>query len=350
MQDQKNRPPESHSVGNLIIRIGTRGSPLALYQANLVRQLLGEAHGVDVEDRHTRFPIQVIKTTGDKIQDRPLSAIGGKGLFTKEIEEALLGDVIDIAVHCVKDMPTRCPDGLMLTTTLEREDPRDAFLSPKAGSIEELPQGAVVGSTSLRRQAQILAKRPDLKVVTYRGVVETRLHKLAAGEVDATLLAVAGLNRLGRQNQITSIVDPEFMVPAVGQGSLTIEARIDDLAVREALKPLSHLPTELATAVERAFLDVLDGSCRTPIAGYARFSGGDTMVFDGRILMPDGTGAKDISGTATITTVEGAVAFGLKMGKDLKADAGEEFMAALTAAVEASAANPASNPNAAPGK
>lgn len=339
MQDQKNRPVE-----NLTIRIGTRGSPLALYQANLVQQLLGEAHGVEVEDRHTRFPIQVITTTGDKVQDRPLSAIGGKGLFTKEIEEALLGDVIDIAVHCVKDMPTQCPEGLMLTTTLEREDPRDAFLSPKAGSIEELPHGAVVGSTSLRRQAQILAKRPDLKVVTYRGIVETRLRKLADGEVDATLLAVAGLNRLGRANQITSIVDPAFMVPAVGQGSLTIEARIDDLAVRAALAPLSHVPTELATAVERAFLDVLDGSCRTPIAGYARFTEGDTLVFEGRILMPDGTGAKDVSGTSLITSEAEAVSFGTEMGKTLRADAGADFMARLAEAVEGSGANPGEAP------
>lgn len=334
MQDQK----------NLIIRIGTRGSPLALYQAELVQRLLGEAHGVAEADRAARFPIVVITTTGDRVQDRALSAIGGKGMFTKEIEEALLGGSIDIAVHSMKDMPTEPPAGLVLTTALEREDPRDAFLSPKAASIEDLPQGAVVGSTSLRRQAQILAKRPDLKVITYRGAVETRLRKLADGEVDATLLAVAGLNRLGKADEITSIIDPAFMVSAVAQGAITVEAREDDAAVREALAPLSHVPTELAVTVERSFLAVLDGSCRTPIAGYARFTSGDTLTFDGRILMPDGSGAKDVSGTSAVTSMAEAAAFGTKMGEQLKADAGSRFMAELAAAVEASAANPGEAP------
>lgn len=332
------------SQKNLVIRIGTRGSPLALYQANLVQRLLCEAHGVADEDKDARFPVEIIKTTGDKIQDRALNAIGGKGLFTKEIEEALLAGTIDIAVHSLKDMPTECPDGLMLTTALEREDPRDAFLSPKAASIEELPQGAVVGSTSLRRQAQILAKRPDLKVVTYRGIVETRLRKLAEGEVDATLLAVAGLNRLGKSDEITSVIDPAFMIPAVAQGVITVEARTDDAAVREALAPLSHVPTELAITAERAFLAVLDGSCRTPIAGYARFAEGDTLSFDGRILMPDGTGAKDISGSATVTSEDEARAFGTKMGETLRADAGKDFMAALAEAVEGAGANPSEAP------
>lgn len=230
------------------IKIGTRGSPLALYQARLVQRLLGEAHGVAEGERDQKLPIIVIKTTGDKIQDRPLNAIGGKGLFTKEIEESLLARDIDIAVHCVKDMPNDCPPGLALAITMEREDPRDAFISPKAARLEDLPEGAVVGSTSLRRQAQILAKRPDLKVVTYRGIVETRLRKLDEGEVDATLLAVAGLNRLGKQDEITSIMDTDLMVPAVGQGALTIEVREDDESVLKALEPLRHMQTEIEVA------------------------------------------------------------------------------------------------------
>lgn len=328
MQGQKNR-----DVEQLVIRIGTRGSPLALYQANLVQRLLCDAHAVAAGDRDTRFPIEIITTTGDKIQDRPLNAIGGKGLFTKEIEDALTAGSIDIAVHSLKDMPTECPGGLMLTTALEREDPRDAFLSPKASSIMHLAEGAVVGTTSLRRQAQILAHRPDLKVVTYRGNVETRLRKLADGEVDATLLALAGLKRLEMADRVTSIIDPDFMVPAVAQGAITIEARVSDTAVREALKPLSHVPTELAVAAERAFLWVLDGSCRTPIAGFARFTGGNTLTFDGRILMPDGTGARNIHGEAEVTSEDEAKAFGAKMGEALRKDAGADFMARLAEAI-----------------
>jgi len=332
------------SQKNITIRIGTRGSPLALWPARHVQDLPCAAHGIDPAGRDNHFPIEMIKTTGDKIQDRPLNAIGGKGLLTKEIEDALLEGRIDIAVHCVKDMPTTCPEGLMLSVTLEREDPFDAFISPKAASIEALPQGAVIGSTSPRRQAQILARRPDLKVVTYRGTVETRLRKLEAGEVDATLLAVAGLNRLGKQDLITSVVDPGFMVPAVGQGALTIEVREDDSVVHDALAPLSHEPSALAVAAERAFLDVLDGSCRTPIAGYARFTDGDTLVFDGRILMPDGTGAKDVSGTSRVTSAAEAVSFGTEMGNTLRADAGPEFMARLAEAVEGAGANPSEAP------
>lgn len=335
MQDQKNLKAKA-----LTLRIGTRGSPLALWQARHVQDLLCDANGLDRAGKDARFPIEIIKTTGDKVQDRPLSAIGGKGLFTKEIEEALLEGRVDIAIHCVKDMPNVCPPGLMVSVIMEREDPYDAFISSKAASLEELPKGAVIGSTSLRRQAQILARRPDLKLVTYRGAVETRLRKLAEGEVDATLLAVAGLNRLGKQDVITCVLDEDFMVPAVGQGALTIELREDDEVARAAIAPLSHVPTELAVSVERAFLAVLDGSCRTPIAGYAHFSDGDTLAFRGRILMPDGSGAKDISGSASITTMEEAATFGKTMGETLKADAGEEFMAALMAAVEASAANP----------
>ena len=329
------------------IRIGTRGSPLALWQARDVQRQLGEAHGIAEADRETALPIEIIKTTGDKIQDRPLNAIGGKGLFTKEIEDALLENRVDIAVHCVKDMPTDCPPGLTLALTMEREDPRDAFISPKAASLDELPEGAVIGSTSLRRQAQILNRRPDLKLVTYRGIVETRLRKLEEGEVDATLLAVAGLNRLGKQDVMTDIIEPGWMIPAVGQGALTIEVREGDEAVIQALEPLRHEETEIAVAAERAFLKVLDGSCRTPIAGWARFRE-DTLVFDGRILMPDGSEAHDIAATLDAPTLESAAAFGAAQGKALKAKAGAEFMTCLKAAVDAAAIDPDSNPGAAP--
>jgi len=325
------------------IKIGTRGSPLALYQARLVQRLLGQAHGIAEDKRDEDLSIVIIKTTGDKIQDRPLSAIGGKGLFTKEIEESLLAQDIDIAVHCVKDMPNDCPPGLALAITMEREDPRDAFISPKAKRLEDLPQGAVVGSTSLRRQAQILAKRPDLKVVTYRGVVETRLRKLAEGEVDATLLAVAGLNRLGKQDEITSIMDTELMVPAVGQGALTIEVREGDTNILQALEPLRHEQTEIEVAAERAFLDVLDGSCRTPIAGWARFEGG-TLRFDGRVLMPDGSEGHDVKAETKLKSAPEAALFGREQGVLLKEKAGSEFMARLTAAVEAAAVDPGKAP------
>ena len=210
------------------INIGTRGSPLALWQANNVRDLLIKAHSL----KQDQVDIHVIKTSGDKIQDKALRAFGGKGLFTKEIEEALLEKRIDIAVHSMKDMPTILPDGLEISCYLERQDVRDAFLSPKAPTIQELPQGAVLGSSSLRRQAQIKRLRPDIQVVTYRGNVETRLRKLHEGEVDATLLACAGLKRLGMENVITSCVEVDEMLPAIAQGAIGVENRQDDKFIR----------------------------------------------------------------------------------------------------------------------
>jgi hydroxymethylbilane synthase len=231
--------------------------------------------------------IVVIRTTGDRIQDRPLSEAGGKGLFTKEIEEGLLDRTIDLAVHSMKDMPTVLPEGLSIAAMLPREDVRDAFISAKWPSIDALPQGAVVGSSSLRRQAQLKRLRPDLQVTTFRGNVETRLRKLADGTVDATLLAVAGLNRLGLADRITAAVPDELMLPAVAQGAIGIECRFDDEDTTALLGPLNDAPTALCVTAERAFLGRLEGSCRTPIAGLGELDAG-VFSFRGEILTPDG--------------------------------------------------------------
>ena len=301
------------------VRIGTRGSPLALAQARLVRAALAAAHGWSEE----RIEIVTIRTSGDRIQDRPLSEAGGKGLFTKEIEEALLGGAIDLAVHSAKDMPTVLPDGLMLAACLPREDVRDAFISRKAASLRDLPQGAVVGTASLRRQAQVRRLRPDLSTVVLRGNVETRLRKLDAGEVDATLLALAGLRRLGLADEATALLDVDEFLPAVGQGAVTIEARIDDARTRELLAKIDHADTSVALACERAFLGVLDGSCRTPIAGHATLQG-DTLNFRGMILRPDGSEAFETSRSGSRAD---AVALGADAGAELKARAPSDFFA-----------------------
>lgn len=265
------------------LRIGTRGSPLALAQAREVQRLLVAAHGLDEE-----IDIVVIRTTGDRIQDRPLSEAGGKGLFTKEIEEALLDGSIDLAVHSMKDMPTVLPEGLTISAMLPREDTRDAFISAKWQSIEALPQGAVIGSSSLRRQAQLKRLRPDLQVINFRGNVETRLRKLADGTVDATLLAVAGLKRLGLTDHITAPISLDAMLPAVAQGAIGIETRFDDDDTMSLLAPLNHEATALCVTAERAFLARLEGSCRTPIAGLGTLDGG-RFTFRGEILKPDGS-------------------------------------------------------------
>lgn len=312
------------------IRIGTRGSLLALTQTRMVRRLLGKAHGVKESDFDEAFPIEVIKTSGDRIQDQALNAIGGKGLFTKELEEAMSENGIDIAVHSMKDMPTVLPDGLVLPCMLEREDPRDAFISPKASGLADLAQGATVGSTSLRRQAQIMAMRPDLKVVTYRGNVQTRLKKLVDGEVDATILALAGMRRLGIEDKITSVIEESEMLPAVAQGAIGIEMREDDDRVREALKPLNHRPTILAVVAERALLAILDGSCRTPIGGQARFEG-DELTLRGLVLMPDGTDAHRHMASSKVECGADAIALGVEVGSYLRQEAGEEFFEKLAA-------------------
>src|SRR5471030_1862373 len=265
------------------LRIGTRGSPLALVQARTVRARLAAALGVG----EAAIELKIIRTSGDAIQDRPLADVGGKGLFTKEIEEALLDGRIDLAVHSAKDMPTVLPAGLMLAACLEREDPRDVFISRKAPSLAELPQGATLGTTSPRRQAIAKRMRGDLRVVPLRGNVETRLRKLADGEIDATILALAGMKRLGLVEHATKIMSAEEFLPAVGQGAIGIETRADDARTRELLARIDHADTSTALACERAFLAVLDGSCKTPIGGHADISC-DTIHFRGLLAHPDG--------------------------------------------------------------
>jgi hydroxymethylbilane synthase len=266
------------------IRIGTRGSPLALAQAREVEARLAAAHGPGAY----RYEICVIRTSGDRIQDRPLSEAGGsKGFFTKEIEEALLAGEIDIAVHSMKDMPTELPAGLAVHCYLPRQDVRDAFIGRGAASLAELAPGAIVATSSLRRQAQVRRLRPDLQVEALRGNVETRLKKLADGVANATILAMAGLNRLGLQDRVSSPVPVEVMLPAVAQGAVGIESRAEDLAMAKLLVPINHQATALAVTAERAFLAKLDGSCRTPIAGLAEL-GEAGFSFRGMILSPDG--------------------------------------------------------------
>jgi hydroxymethylbilane synthase len=308
------------NVSTATLRIGTRGSPLALVQAEMVRAALAAAHGwaEDVVE------INVIRTSGDRIQDRPLSEVGGKGLFTKEIEDALLSGTIDLAVHSAKDMPTLLPDGLMLAACLPREDVRDVFISREAATLRDLPQGAVVGSASLRRQAMVKRLRPDISVVPLRGNVETRIRKLDAGEVDATLLALAGLKRLGLADKATALLDVDDFLPAVGQGAVTIEARVDDAMTRGILAKIDHADTSVALLAERAFLGVLDGSCRTPIAGYAVLDG-DRLSFRGMILRPDGS---QVFETTRAGARRDAVALGADAGAELKRRAPRDFFVA----------------------
>jgi hydroxymethylbilane synthase len=299
------------------LRIGTRGSPLALVQARGVRARLVAALGLGEE----AFELIVIRTTGDAIQDRSLAEEGGKGLFTKEIEEALLDGRIDFAVHSAKDMPTVLPAGLMLAACLEREDARDVFISRKAGSIAELPQGATLGTTAPRRQAIAKRARPDLRIVPLRGNVETRLRKLDDGEVDATILALAGLKRLGLAERATKIMSAEEFVPAAGQGAIGIETRQDDTRMRELLARIDHADTSTAVACERAFLAELDGTCKTPIAGHAILSGG-VLQFRGLIAKPDGSAAHE---TAVAGGRDNAIAIGADAGRALRQSAGPGF-------------------------
>jgi len=300
------------------IKIGTRGSVLALAQAHETRDRMMSAHGLPAD----AFEIVVIKTTGDRITDRPLKEIGGKGLFTREIEEALTTGAIDIAVHSMKDMPTIQPEGLIIDCLLPREDVRDAFVSLHFGSIAELPQGATVGSSSLRRRAQLAHRRPDLKLVEFRGNVQTRLKKLEDGVAVATFLAMAGLRRLDMVHVARSGINPEEMLPAVAQGAIGIERRLDDLRMADLLRPLHDAETGYRIAAERAFLARLDGSCQTPIAGLAEVAG-DRLTLRGEILRPDGSDV--ISGTR-----EGMIADGPAMGEDLAAEllgrGGPDFM------------------------
>ncbi|HEX7072686.1 MAG TPA: hydroxymethylbilane synthase [Hyphomicrobiaceae bacterium] len=299
------------------IRIGSRGSPLALAQANEVKQRLVSAHGLDA----SAVEIRTFKTTGDRIQDRPLAEAGGKGLFTKEIEEALLAGEIDLAVHSMKDMPTELPGGLTIASMLPREDVRDAFISLRYASLAELPSGAVVGSSSLRRQAQVRRLRPDLNVIEFRGNVGTRLRKLEQGVAEATFLACAGLKRLGQADRITSVMPSEEMLPAVAQGAIGIEIRSDDAKTARLVAALNHGPTALCVETERAFLARLEGSCRTPIAGLAELHDG-VIHFRGLILSPDGT---RFHATQRQGSPADARAMGDDAGRELRAAAGPDF-------------------------
>lgn len=296
------------------LKIGTRGSPLALYQAHETRDRLKAAHGLADDD----IEIVVITTTGDRIRDRPLAEIGGKGLFTKEIEEALFAGDIHMAVHSMKDMPAQLPDGLVMAALLPREDPRDAFLSPVAKTIDDLAQGATVGSSSVRRAAQLKRLRPDLTVIQFRGNVETRLRKLEDGVAAATFLACAGLNRLGLTDKITSIVPVETMLPAVAQGAIGIETRDDDSGTRDLLAAINDEPTATAVACERAFLAALDGSCRTPLAGHAIIGSG-RLSFRGHALTLDGTHCFETTREGTLADAE---RMGREAGEEVKRDGG----------------------------
>jgi hydroxymethylbilane synthase len=313
-QSSKETPASTQTS---VLRIGSRGSPLALVQAREVQSRLAAACGIDPE----QIEIKVIRTTGDVVVDRPLNDIGGKGLFTKEIEEALLNRTIDLAVHSSKDMTTVLPPGLALSAFLPREDPRDAFISRKAKTLRDLPAGAVVGTASLRRQAMVKRVRPDLAIVPLRGNVETRLRKIEAGEADATLLAVAGLKRLGLLDKATALLDVDEFLPAVGQGAIGIETRADDVATREFVARINDADTATAVTAERAFLAVLDGSCRTPIGGHARVDN-NVIRFRGLIVKPDGSAAFDVSrdGPAAL-----AVELGADAGRELKARGGADF-------------------------
>jgi len=307
------------SATGTALRIGSRGSPLALAQAHEVRDRLAAVHGFEA----AAIEVCAIRTSGDRIQDRTLADIGGKGLFTKEIEEALRDGAIDLAVHSAKDMPTILPDGLALAAFLRREDARDAFISRIAGTLGELAAGSVVGTASLRRQALIRRLRPDLAVTPLRGNVDTRLRKLDEGVVDATLLALAGLKRLGRAAAATAVMSLDDFPPAVGQGAIAIEVRADDTRAHTLLAAIDDEDTATALVAERAFLAVLDGSCRTPIAGHAIVTDG-AVAFRGMILNPDGSEAHE---TRRRGSRAEAAALGADAGRELKVRAPANFFA-----------------------
>ena len=304
------------------LRIGSRGSPLALAQSRLVAAMLATSTGNSAD----AFPIQTFMTSGDRIQGR-LQDQGGKGLFTKELDEALLDGRIDAAVHSMKDLPTRMPAGIVLACVPAREDQRDAFIATRAKSLMELPPGATVGTASLRRQAQTLHLRPDLKVELLRGRVETRLAKIESGAFDATYLALAGLKRLGLEQHAASIVDSEAMPPAPGQGALAITARADDEKTLALLKPLNIAEHAITTTAERAFLEALDGSCRTPIAALAKIADGQ-LSFLGEVLTPDGKHCWRRTGSVLLgNDLLAARQLGLRLGAEIKAEAGPLYQA-----------------------
>jgi hydroxymethylbilane synthase len=299
------------------LRIGTRGSPLALAQAYETRRRLSEALETPVD----AFEIIVISTSGDRILDRPLKEVGGKGLFTKEIEQDMLDKKIDIAVHSMKDMPVEQPKGLTLGCYLPREDVRDAFVSSEFKNVSDLPSGSKVGTSSLRRKAQLKFFRPDLDVVEFRGNVQTRLKKLEDGVATCTFLAMAGLNRLGLENVAQSAIEPDEMLPAIAQGAIGIEWREEDKQITDILQKIHHTETEQRLNIERAFLAELDGSCQTPIAGLAVIEG-SSLKFTGQVLRTDGS--ESISETAHCN-IEDGPDLGREMARNILAKAGPNF-------------------------
>ncbi len=284
--------------------LGTRGSPLALAQANEARRLLAQAHGWEIES----IRLKVIRTSGDAIQDRPLAEAGGKGLFTREIDLALIAGEIDAAVHSAKDLPTLLPEGVALAALLPREDVRDALISSHADTIQGLPHAATFGAASLRRQSQVLRLRPDLRPELLRGNVETRLRKAEEGAIGATLLAIAGLKRLGLADRVRAILDVESFLPAPGQGAIALTARSADARTLQALAAIADEETVAAVTAERAFLAELEGSCRTPIAALARLAAG-RLKFRGQVLRPDGSESFEVA-------AEGAGADARRIGRD----------------------------------
>ena len=300
------------------LTIGTRGSMLAMYQARLVQGLLAAAHGVERE----RIAIRVISTSGDRLTDVPLSTAGGKGLFSKEIEAALMAGEIDLGVHSSKDMASTLPDGLVLSAFLEREDIRDAFVSLRHTGLMALPEGAKLGTSSIRRAAQMLRARPDLEIVPFRGNVDTRLGKLEAGIAEATLLAAAGLHRLDKADRITAYLEPEAFPPAPAQGAICIETRAEDHLTAELVAPLEHADTAVALTAERALLATLDGSCRTPIGAFTELNG-LSLRLTAEILSPDGREFHRASRTGRRDEAE---SLGAALGAQLAAAAGPAFL------------------------
>lgn len=310
-------------MGAPLFRIGARGSKLSLAQTEQTRGRLAQRLGLET----SAFEITPIVTSGDRIQDRRLIEAGGKGLFTKELDDALLDGRIDFAVHSLKDLPTQLPEGIVLACVPEREDPRDAFVSLRAKTLTDLPAGAVIGTASLRRQAQTLFARPDLTVATLRGNVDTRLNKLEAGEASATYLAIAGLKRLGLQDRAASLIDPEAMPPAACQGALAITARTGDTRVREALARFEDAGARTEIEAERAFLAALDGSCRTAIGALARVNG-DALDFIGEALTGDGKQRWRRTETVTFTKDrdQDARDLGFRLGSQIRAEASDALV------------------------
>ena len=309
-----------------LVRIGTRGSRLALTQAGHMQVRIAAALGYGPEDAERVAPLVRITTTGDRVQDRRLLEIGGKALFTKEIEEAMLAGEIDCAIHSMKDVPIDRQPGLVLAAIPEREDPRDAFISPRYANIDDLPKGARLGTASLRRQTQALFRRPDLEIVMVRGNVDTRLAKLEAGEADAMLLALSGLKRMGLAGVVRDLLDPVESPPAPGQGALAIETHVRN-AETDWVRALRHAPTMIAVAAERGALEALEGSCRTAIGAHARIEHG-VLRLTVEALTPDGR--ERFRREADLTLGEGAEAaartLGERLGEDIRAEGGVRLM------------------------